>query len=414
MEINTFRELFTHTGEQALRSAAELTPREEDFLSHFQKLSRRYPRELARSALEVAILREEARSKFPMAEQMYFTRQSLEQATSYEVSRYRAGRYRSFQCVADLGCSIGGDSLALAEIVPTLGVDRDMLRLCMAQVNLRASQPAFPVEFLLSDLTCPLPFSSNRHMALFFDPARRDEGGRVYSVEHYSPPLSTMVEWLPQFSALGVKISPGVNLEEIQGYQAEVEFISSNGDLKEATLWFGPLKSTSRRATVLPGPHTMTPTVSAWPTRRPDVPRILPGGEPQSYLYEPDAAVIRAGLVEDLGVLLNAIQLDPDIAYLSTQKMTPTPFARVWEIEDWFPFQLKRLRAYLRERGVGRVVVKKRGSPLQPESLIRKLRLDGVGERILFLTHLEGNPIVILCLPNTPVKNSIPPSGFNS
>ncbi len=54
------------------------------------------------------------------------------------------------------------------------------------------------------------------------------------------------------------------------------------------------------------------------------------------------------------------------------------------------PFSLKRLRAYLRQRNVGRATVKKRGSPLQPEELIRELRLEGEEERVLFLTHVRG------------------------
>jgi hypothetical protein len=122
----------------------------------------------------------------------------------------------------------------------------------------------------------------------------------------------------------------------------------------------------------------------------------LPIREPQAFLFEPDPAVLRAGLVGTLGAQLNAAQLDTDIAYLTTGQLQPTPFARAWAMEDWFPFQLKRLRAYLRERGIGRVTVKKRGSPLEPERLIRDLRLSGEDECTIFLTHLRGKPIVII------------------
>ncbi len=75
------------------------------------------------------------------------------------------------------------------------------------------------------------------------------------------------------------------------------------------------------------------------------------------------------------------------------------PFASSWKVEDWFPFGVKRLRAYLRERSVGKIVVKKRGSPLQPEELIQMLRLRGDEKRVVFLTHLVGRPIVIVCFP---------------
>ena len=73
-----------------------------------------------------------------------------------------------------------------------------------------------------------------------------------------------------------------------------------------------------------------------------------------------------------------------------------TPFARRFAIEDWFPFQLKRLRQYLRERNIGRVTIKKRGSPLDPAVLQRQLRLQGSEERILFLTFVLGEPAVLV------------------
>jgi hypothetical protein len=162
------------------------------------------------------------------------------------------------------------------------------------------------------------------------------------------------------------------------------------GKLKEAVLWFGPLKTAQFRATVLPSSHSLVADDSRSP---------LPLGEPGAYLYEPDPAVLRAGLVSVLGSQIGAYQVDPDIAYLSAENQVVTPFARVWQVEDWFPFGVKRLRTYLRERGVGKIVVKKRGSPLQPEELIRMLRLSGDEQRVVFLTHLVGRPIVIVCFP---------------
>jgi hypothetical protein len=303
------------------------------------------------------------------------------------VAVYRARRYQGYARLVDLGCSVGGDTLALAHVAPTIGIDRDPLRLAMARANLEAAGLSNQVYFLQADLTSPLPLSSiPSPLALFFDPSRRTGGRRVYSVGAYHPSLSTVAEWLPAFPALGAKISPGVDLDELAGYDAEIEFISLDGELKEAVLWFGPLKTVHRRATLIPGPYTLVATPDAH----------LPIHEPQAILYEPDPAVLRAGLVATLGDQLNAAQLDPDIAYLTAKQLQPTPFARAWAVEDWFPFQLKRLRAYLRERNVGTLTVKKRGSPLEPEALIRNLRLSGENERTLLLTHLRGKAIAII------------------
>jgi hypothetical protein len=398
MDLASFRALLTPYGQEALEAAGALAPREADFLAHFSALSKGYPRELARAALETAILRAEAAAKFPGAGRMYFTRAALEQASGWAVSSYRAGRYRDFSPLLDLGCSIGADTLALAESGPVTGIDRDPLRLRMARANLAALGLGGQAAFIQADLRAALPLRPPARTALFFDPARRRAGRRVFSVEQYIPPLSIVERWLPDCPALGVKISPGVKLDELARYDAEVEFISQRGELKEAVLWFGPLKTARRRATVLPGPHTLALPAEGG-GRGGEAPPSL--SEPRAFLYEPDPAILRAGLVRELGQALGAAQLDPDIAYLTAGKRAATPFARVWAVEDWLPFGLKRLRAALRERKVGRVTVKKRGSPMQPEELIRALRLkkDEQGERVLFLTHLRGRPIVVICYP---------------
>jgi hypothetical protein len=326
---------------------------------------------------------------------MYVTRPALEQASAYEVGAYRARRYRPYPCRVDLGCSVGGDTLTLCEDplaqgAQTLGIDRDPLRLAMARANLQALGLDGRASFLQADLEQPLPLRLSAEMALFFDPARRTGHRRAFSVRDYQPPLETLQTWLPACPALGVKVSPGVDLHELAGLEAEIEFISLRGELKEAALWFGPLLTARRRATLLPGPHTLVEPAGA-------ASEHLPLSDPDAYLYEPDPAVLRAGLVADLGWQLSAAQLDPEIAYLTAENKTPTPFARVWAVEDWLPFGVKRLRAYLRQRGVGRVVVKKRGSPLQPEELAHALHLKGDQERVVFLTHLRGRPIVVIC-----------------
>ena len=411
MNLATFQMLLSPPGQQALQSAEALAPRESDFLPHLTSLCRQYPKELASAALEIAILRLEAAGKFPAASQMYFTRPALEQASSQEVSRYRCQRFAGCELLLDLGCSIGGDTLSLAELAPTIGFDLDPLRLAMAganlaRTNLEAFAPAHETLFVQADLRNSLPVHATGQTGAFFDPARRTAERRIFSVQRYLPPLDLIENWLPVIPALGVKLSPGVDLTELECYAGEVEFISLRGELKEAVLWFGPLKTAQRRATVLlGGANPPTPfTLTGAPDPQNELSSSVRLSEPQAYLYEPDPSVLRAGLVRTLGLQLDAAQLDPDIAYLTSDRLVETPFAKAYQVEDWLPFNLKRLRSLLRRNGVARVVVKKRGSPIRPEALIHDLRLQPAShstgvERIVFLTHLQGKPIAVICLP---------------
>lgn len=411
MDLEAFRSLQSGLGAEVLQAAQALEPTEAAYLAHFTTLSRSYPAELCRAALETAILRLEARAKFPNPAAMFFTRAALEQATHWDVSRYHAQRYQGCNQLVDLGCSIGSDMLHLAAYAPVTGVDLDPLRLHMAKANLAALEPGRAASFIQADLQQALPVKLESHTGLFFDPARRDSQRRAFSVEDYQPALSIIREWLRRSPNLGVKISPGVKIDEVEAYQAELEFVSWRGELKEALLWFGALKSAERRATLLPGPNSFTAPGELQDTipgiRGKNIPhrQVLPISEPRAYLIEPDPAILRAGLVQALGLEIGAAQLDADIAYLTSDHPVDTPFARAWEIDAWLPFNLKKLRAALRQRDVGKITVKKRGSPIQPDELVRLLRLESKqkedrAERILALTHLRGRPIVILCFAN--------------
>jgi hypothetical protein len=383
VDLPTFQRLLTEHGQRALTAAAALQPTEETFLSILTRLQKQFDPALAKAALETVILRTKARAKFARAEAMYFIREALEQASGELISAYRAQRYARLATVADVGCGLGGDAIGLSTVANVIAVDVDELRLALAQTNLRAYGRT--AQTVRADVTVTsLPAAG----ALWFDPARRAGGRRKFSVRDYAPPLSVIGEWLAHTPALGVKLSPGVDLSELSEYDAEIEFISVAGELKECVLWFGPLRTAAaRRATLLPGPHTLTAL---------SLVSHIPLSSPRAFLYEPDPSILRAGLVTTLAAQLGAAQLDPDIAYLASDTLTPTPFARAFAIEDTMPFQLKRLREYLRARNVGNVTVKKRGSPLTPEELIHKLKLSGPESRIVFLTQVSGKPFVLI------------------
>ena len=402
MDTDLLRRLASPEGFEVLRLARDLARGEEHFLDDWAALRRSgAEKELARGALETVLLRARAEKKFSRAGEMFFTRAGLEQASAEPVSRHRAARFRGMERIADLGCGIGGDTLALADCAPVWAVDLDELRLRMARENLRAYAPAGPVHFLLADILRPVfSAAARKRMAIFCDPSRREDARRVFSVRRYSPPLEAVTR-LYGAAALCVKISPGVRWEEIEEEPCEAEFVSFEGELREGVLWYGPLRTTLRRATILPADLTMT-------EKEPDSDAVSP---PRAVLYEPDPSLLRAGLVRQLAARLGAARIDPEIADLTADEFLPTPWARAYRIEESMPFGLKRLREWLRARGVGRVTVKKRGSPLEPDALERQLKLRGEESRILFLTRVGGKPYVLIAqdvLSSAQARGSFP------
>jgi hypothetical protein len=224
--------------------------------------------------------------------------------------------------------------------------------------------------------------------AVFVDPARRSGRGRVFDPEAYSPPLSRAVEAVRRCGRGALKVAPGIPHEAVP-HDAEAEWVSHEGDVKEAVLWFGAGDPGAVRATLLPGGRTL-------PGRGLPNP---PAGPVGRYLYEPDGAVIRAHLVAEVAEAVGGRLIDETIAYVTSDDLTATPYARAYEITDALPFHLKKLRALLRERDVGTLTVKKRGSPLDPEDVRRRMKPKGPNATTVFLTRAAGAPVMLLGRP---------------
>ena len=119
----------------------------------------------------------------------------------------------------------------------------------------------------------------------------------------------------------------------------------------------------------------------------------------RAWLHEPDPALIRSGLMSLVAVELGATLVDPTIAYLTSDGRADSPWVSSYRVREVLPFNLKKLKALLRVRGIGRVVVKKRGSPIEPESLARQLRGPGSDSAVVVVTRVAGAPTVLLCDP---------------
>lgn len=375
--------LASDSGTRVLEQLAGEDLSEANTLRLLTSLRRQVSPQQAGAALEMARLRRKAAEKFgDGARRMFFTRESLEQASDPLVRRYRS-RIANRKRVLDVCCGIGSDSLAMAEAGgDVLGLDIDPVRIEIARYN--AAALGSTAQFEVTDARGSLP---NADMA-FYDPARRDdEGRRIYDVEQYEPPLSLIRDW--HFPMVAVKLSPGVNLEQLTGYGGSVEFVSVKGDLKEAGLWIGSDFS-GTRATLLIG----TEAYHWQPAAQRAESRL---SKPRGWLVEPDPALLRAGLVADVTAAFDGWQLDKTIAYFTTDTQPHSPWLRAWKILDWMPFHLKKLRAYLREHHVGKATVKKRGIAVTLEELITGLKLKGDESRTLVLTRHMGNPVVLIC-----------------
>ena len=374
MDLATFDRLLAPAGQRLLATVAEQPPGTSD-LALGTRLRRDHPGELVAAAIAQQRLREKAGAKLgPDAARLYYTPDALEQATRASVARHRAEqlRDRDAQAVADLGCGIGADLIAFARAGLTVrGIEIDPLRAAIARANLATLGIDGRVE--AGDA---LETSIADDEIAFVDPARRGGSGRLTRLDRLTPPW----EWTARLldGRAVAKVMPGIAHDAIPtGVGAE--WVSDHGDLVEACLWGAGFEVPGHRATVLPTGETIT----AHGARA----RLDP---PRRFIVEPDDAVIRAGLVAELGEQIDGGLLDPKIAYLTCDAPPSGALGRWFEIVEELPFRTKSLRAALRERDLGTLTVKKRGVDIVPERLIAQLKATGSIPATLLLTRVDG------------------------
>ena len=392
MNDNLAEFLLDTPGRTLLDAAQALRDSRTEILTALTRLRKSATSEQASAAWEMTELRGRGQTKFgPDAAKMYFVREALEQASGAATAAYHARRLvvAGAREVADLGGGIGGDALAFARAGLQVTVyERDPIRARFAKENVEVSGFTDLVQIVAEDVTA----SQITAEAIWLDPARRRDSRRVSDPEEYSPPLSYLHTLTAK--AIGVKLSPGVDHALAETFGAELEFLSEGGECREALLWKGSTQTGEKlRATVLTGEEVQTLAGAA---DRPGSGTLRASG---SVLYEPDPAVIRAHLVGTLAGQLDAGPMDFHIAYLLADSFQQTPFATGYTILEQLSYNPKRLQAALTARNAGRLIVKKRGFPLEPDAVRKLFKLRGTEEITLILARVGSGHQAFLCVP---------------
>ncbi|MBN9215739.1 MAG: SAM-dependent methyltransferase [Microbacterium sp. SCN 70-200] len=347
--------------------------------------------DLVSAAVGQARLRTRARAKFgEFADRMLFTRAGLEQATRLEVGARHAGRFRDagIRRVADLGCGIGGDSLAFAGIgLEVLAVEADEVTAALAAYNLAPFGDGAHVQHARAEEVDLAGVDG-----VWLDPARRTAGHtettRVGAGD-WSPPL----EWVWSLAArtpAGIKLGPAFDRALIPA-DAEAQWISVDGSTIELVVWTGILaRPDVRRAALVIRGGVAAELVASGDAAD------APVRDLGAYLHEPEGAVIRARLIGEVARTMDAGMIDAKIAYLTSDAAVDSPFVQSFRVRERMPNDVKALARALRERGIGTLEIKKRGVDIDPAALRTKLKLRGAEAATLFVTRIGDARVTLL------------------
>lgn len=340
------------------------------------------------AALDLAQARHKGADKFSRVESMILDLAGVEQASGEDIAQWKAQRFAGQDRVWDLCCGIGGDAMALAEVVGSLvAVDSDPLACLMARHNLGLSATAAQsAEVRCLGVEDLLSAGELEDAVLHIDPARRSEGshsgrgGRSWRFEDGRPGPEVLARLVDISRGAAIKLGPGVELDELPGNaEAEIEVIGSRGGLKQVVLWTGALteRAGQRRATRVEKGQTFAAAPRGRLRHREAV---------STYLYIPDPALERAGLVAARLAELDteAWNLHPGLGYLHGEQPLDDPWFQCFEVATVLPWREKKIKAWLEQNEGGDVEVRTRGGAVVVEKARRELRGGGPKRYVIF------------------------------
>ncbi|GAB3630769.1 50S ribosomal protein L11 methyltransferase [Microbacterium shaanxiense] len=420
MEMSELTALLTPEGLRLLDEAGTISSTAEVAQTVSRLRGAGHSPDLVSAVVGQAHLRSKGAAKFGgFAERMLFTRAGLEQATRLGVAARHAGRMRraGISRVADLGCGIGGDSLAFAGAgLDVVAVDADEVTAAIAAYNLApfgedaAVQHGTAEEFVSANFASA-DFGELQHRrtssadssedaallrdtrtAVWLDPARRTTGHsetRRVTASDYSPSLDWAFD-LASRMPTGIKLGPGHDRDALPA-DAEAQWVSADGSVVELVLWSGALarEGVRRAALVMRGDesHELTAGADA---------EDAGVRELGAFVHEPDGAVIRARLIGDVARSIDAGMLDEKIAYLTGDAALTSPFVQSFRVRGVMAANPKAISQALRSNDIGTIEIKKRGMDVDPAAFRKKLTLKGSQSATLILTRAGDRRMAIL------------------
>ncbi|MHA1109508.1 MAG: RsmD family RNA methyltransferase [Promethearchaeota archaeon] len=341
--------------------------------------------------------------KFPRASQMQYTESSIAQASSLEIAKYRTWKVFSklgkIQHSIDLCGGIGGDAIAAGLRWKVMVVEKDKSVFDMLEHNLEVYKVQNNVTSILGDIYDLLEQSEFQEVLkkadfIFFDPSRREDGKRTVKIEEYIPPLSLIEQILQINQKICVKISPGVDIYHIP-YECDIEVVSLKGEVKEIMLWFGDLMENPGNpdiiATKLPEKLTLKKELHKYTETSVGLLSNL-----KKYLYEPDPAAIKAHLINELATTFKISTLHPQVAYLTSEKYTGTPWLKTYQVIESCPVDIPLIKKLLKKHEIHRIDCKARGLTLDLHKIQKELNSKGKNIGLVIFTWINNKKTAII------------------
>jgi len=225
--------------------------------------------------------------------------------------------------------------------------------------------------------------------AFFIDPMRSREGkSKTRSFLNGQPRLDELLPRMMEITNnICVKVSPAFDYREVQNLSEvpEIDLISENNENKVALLWFGEFKKGKSRATMFI--DNKKEDVCNNPNTE-EIPIVEDLGK---YIYEPNKAIIKAHLIDEIASKYKLAKINKNIAFLTSNSKIPEGWQkfRIFEVLKYSSFSLKTLKSDLKKMKIENISVINRGTPILPEKLIKDLKMKEGSDAFILITKLK-------------------------
>jgi hypothetical protein len=359
-----------------------------------------------RACVEQVDCRQKARRKLPSLSDsgFLFEPTALQQCSGEATARYKA-TVLTGRRLLDLTAGLGIDSLHFARSFARVDTcEANPVLSALFRVNFHTLGVA-NVSHHSGDAVAYLhAAAADGYDWIYIDPSRRQGDRRIVDLRYCEPDVTVLEPLLLSRAAqVCIKASPAFDISRsVSIFKAlrEVRVVSVDGECKELLLFLsrsptgsGPLIKAvliSRETGGAPRVFTMASSGGQ------ESNKALYSHEIDSYFFDPDAAIIKAGMVDHLAGILGVQKVGRGSSYLTAPFLPPSFPGRAFEVVAWMPWQRRVVADYCRQQRIGAAVLARRDFPLSPEKIRAMLGLAEGDREYLFFTRISsGEPLCV-------------------
>lgn len=349
--------------------------------------------------------RRKARRKLPYLSRhnLLYRKTALEQASSELTAEYKASKLRGNRLI-DLTGGLGVDSIYFADKFDEVfycEINEELAEI--ASANFRTLGKT-NIQVIKNDGIKVLKGLDDTFLdCIYIDPSRRDGSRRSVDIKYMQPEIPGNLELcLQKANTVCVKLAPAFDIDEAFRLFPELktfEVISVNNECKEVLLYFCKSGNNEIKQTVSAVMLNEKGAIQTYRAIRSND-YMIKFTVPQKdmYLYDPDAAIKKAGLSGLIADRLNMSYISNNSSYLISLKNIEEFTGRKFIIINVLKYNPKDIQKYLGSSDIETANIARSDFPYKPEELKKILGLrDGGNDYLFFTKDMNQNLLFIHC-----------------